>query len=273
MRPISPLRIRDAIDAYLADLERRGKTETTLRDYRADLTALLRSAGSSAHASRLATLAQRHLKGLRLADRSRNRHLSTLRRFCEYLVGVHALRVNPLRGSVGVVLTKSSQPPITQAQIAEILGRIERPRDRALVSLLLGSGIRVSEALALRVRDVNLISGTLTVRRGMPRRVSLSSSSQRVLTAYLRERQARRNDPLFATRDGKSLSYAAAHRLFRLYAGDTGLTMRRLRSSAAMSAFDDGATLLQVQRMLGHRHPASTARYHVDTANIKSMKH
>jgi site-specific recombinase XerD len=261
---MSALRIRDAIDAFLADLERRGKSETTLRNYRADLCALLRSAGLSARAHRLATVAQSHLDGLRLADRSRNRHLSTLRRFCEYLVGMHALRVNPLRGSVGVVLTESTQRPIAPGQIDEILGRIERPRDRALVSLLLGSGVRVSEALALRVRDVNLGAATLTVRRGVARRVSLPPSSQRVLAAYLREREARPNEPLFVTRDGKSLSYAAAHRLFRLYAGDTGLTLRRLRSSAAMSAFDDGATLPQVQRMLGHRHAASTARYNID---------
>jgi len=271
MKALSTLRIRDAIDAFLAELERRGKTEATLRNYRADLTALLRSAGLSARASILATVAQSHLDGLHLADRSRNRHLSTLRRFCEYLVSRRALPVNPLRGSAGVIIAASTERPIAAAQIVGILGRISRPRDRALVSLLLGSGLRIGEALALRVRDIDLKSSTLAVRRGMPRRVRLAQSLRRILASYLHERDPHPSEPLFVTRNGKSLSYAGAHRLFRVYAGGTGLTLRRLRSSAAISAFDDGATLPQVQRMLGHRHASSTARYHIES--YKKIEH
>lgn len=265
--------VEDATRAFLFEQLRLGKSETTLRDYRADLSALVRSVGRSTATKALATRTSRHLEDLRVADRSWNRHLSTVRRFCEYLVRVGALDRNPLRDATGVCVRARLPSGVAAPALAQLLDRIERPRDRALVMLLVGSGVRIGEALALRVRDVDLKRGVVIVRMGRTRQCALMPLATGCIAAYLRDRNARGDEPLFATSTGQPLSYAAAHRLVRIYAHGSGITMRQLRHSAVATAFNGGASLEEVQHMLGHRHAASTAIYQVAHQNaIQSSK-
>lgn len=273
--PTSDTNVRDATEAFLAEQARRGRSETTLRDYRADLRALVRSVGASSPTKALAAATQRHLRGLRLADRSYNRHLSTVRRFCEYLVTVGALRANPLRDATSMVVHATDPVTVEGPALAQLIARIERPRDRALVMLLVGSGLRIGEALALKVKDVDPQRGIVIVRTGRARRCAMVPLATGSVMAYLRQRKAAAQDPLFATSTGQPLSYAAVHRLVRVYADGSGITMRHLRQSAVTAAFERGASLEDVQRMLGHRHAASTARYQVahQTTLTRKEKH
>jgi site-specific recombinase XerD len=155
--------------------------------------------------------------------------------------------------------------PPSASLLSAVLGRIEKARDRALVALLIGSGLQVGEALTLRLGDVSPGARFVTVRGPHQRTVAVSETARPWVLEYVRSRNSRPSEPLFVTKRGGRLSYAGAHRVFRVYAAGSGLTMRHLRMNAAADAFGRGASLAQVQHMLGHRHAASTARYQVST--------
>lgn len=99
--------------------------------------------------------------------------------------------------------------------------RMRRPtamRDRALVLLLADTGLRVSEAAALRVEDVDLSVGRIRVRQGKGgkgRVVFASPPVLEILRAYWACRSARPEDPAFTDRKGRGLSADAIKRLIR----------------------------------------------------------
>lgn len=252
----------EAVQRFLEAEERSGKARTTLRNYRADLYGLARTAGSRVTPRMLAGAAKRHLDALELAEASWNRHLTTLRRFFAHLVQTGIMEINPLEG-VERHEAAQAQPDVAgTGDVRRLIARIDNVRDRALVVLLWQTGLRVSEALGLRASDVDLGRRMITTPPPDRRRVRMPAEAREVMGDYLTSRALASNDPVFVAQGGRPLSYAGAHRLFRLYAGTSGVTMRSMRARAAVQAFDDGASLAQVQHMLGHRTAASTLRYH-----------
>lgn len=262
--PFQTSTLAHAVEAFLKAEQRSGKAPLTLLNYRADLTSLLRSLGDRAPASLSERAVKRHLDQLPVGSRSWNRHLTTLRRFCGFLVEQRLLPRNPLRGIERAPVSVARSAPAPAAQIDSVICQADNPRDQALLALLWECGLRIREALALQVRDVDLRLARIRVHVGMPRSVTLTPNASRLLQRYIFARRSGSRDPLFTSYGSRQLSYAGAHRLFRRYAGTTGLTMRHLRASAAVAAFDRGDSLTQVQAMLGHQHAASTARYQAD---------
>jgi|ERR1700674_162327 len=258
------LPLDDLIDQFLDHERTDGKADTTVRNYRADLFGLMREAGEMISGNAFAGLVRQHLDSLEVAERSWNRHLSTLRRFCDFLVEQGELAVNPLASRSGVKVEASVPKAVDEKDVRKLFQRIDRSRDRALITLLWQNGLRVGEALNLKVEDVDLRAGTLRISdESDSRMVRLTAAACDCLRDYLATRHSDETDCLFVANGGRALSYAGAHRLFRQYAGDSDLTMQQLRAGAAAAAFFAGATLWQVQDMLGHAHAASTARYHL----------
>jgi integrase/recombinase XerD len=258
-----------AVEAFLERLQEEGRADLTLRSYRSDLSALCRSIGPSTRIEALNARAERHVRDLPLAARSWNRHLGTVRRFCDFLVSRQALKANPMRRVEQAQVRDDGAAAPEAKGLATLLARIERPRDRVLVALLMDTGLRIGEALALAVRDLRPDASSVKVLQGRARTVRLGRTMRTMLIGYLRDRNPEAEEPLFATDAGRALSYAGAHRVFRRYARGTGITLRDLRAKAVASAFAHGASLLDVQTMLGHRHVASTARYQ-GLANAKN---
>ncbi len=260
-KPGAPIVLVKRIEAFLAHERRDGKAEVTLRNYRTDLTGLQRVVGDVVSSLHLKRAIPRHLDQLQVAQHSWNRHLSTLRRFCDYLVADGVLCENPLASRCQMRVEWTAPKHIHADQARDLMRRIERPRDRALVAILWQCGLRIGEALDLRASNVDLRYGVLRV--GVSKReVRLSPRAKLALMEHLRISNVPADDFLFLANGGRRLSYAGAHRLFRRYAGQSGLTMRQLRAAAAASALDAGVRLKRVQNMLGHLHSASTVRYH-----------
>ncbi len=265
------LPLDDLIDQFLDHERSDGKADTTLRNYRADLFGLLREAGEMISGNAFGGMVRRHLDSLEIAERSWNRHLSTLKRFCDYLVEQGELVANPLASQSGVKVEAQTPKMVDEKDVRKLFERIDRPRDRALITLLWQNGLRVGEALNLKVDDVDLRAGTLRITDDAGNRtVRLTAEARDSLREHLVTRHSDETDCVFVANGGRALSYAGAHRLFRHYAGDLDLTMQQLRAGAAAAAFYAGATLLQVQDMLGHAHPASTARYHIKITKTPS---
>ena len=144
-------------------------------------------------------------------------------------------------------------------------------RNAALISLLAGSGLRISEALALRLIDVDLDDGTVRVLHGKGDRsrvVGLDRATPAQLERWL-DRRARlgigRTAPLFCTLDGKPLNPSYVRSAFHRLAAKAGIEKRvtphQLRHSFATEMSRERQPLYLIQGALGHSSIATTDRY------------
>lgn len=148
-------------------------------------------------------------------------------------------------------------------------------RDRAVLELLYGSGVRVSELCGLNVGDVSLEAGTARVRgKGdRERMVSLGRSSVVAISTYLGTRNTVLDDPLFVSTKKRRISVRLVQLLVKRYGveamGRADLHPHALRHTCATHMLDAGADLRTIQTLLGHRSLATTQRYtHVSMEQI-----
>lgn len=142
------------------------------------------------------------------------------------------------------------------------------PRDRALLALLYGAGLRISEAVALNVADVDLKRARVRVRSGRNERlVPLMARAQGDVAAYLRAGRAAAtaDEPLLLNARGGRLSRQGCWKILREYAQAAGIGARVsphiLRHSFATHMLDAGEDLRTVQEWLGHASPTTTQMY------------
>lgn len=157
-------------------------------------------------------------------------------------------------------------------------------RDRALIGLLFGAGLRIAEALALETKDLDLDAGAITVHRGKGARRRVAALDEGAC-ALVREWVACRDRlrpsrpaPLFCqiTRGRIGLPLAQAHvrQMLRRRAGKAGLEKRvhphAFRHSHAAELAGDGLPLHVIQAQLGHASLATTSRYlaHLHPAEV-----
>ena len=156
-------------------------------------------------------------------------------------------------------------------------------RDRALLELLYASGLRASEALGLRVDDINLSAGYVvpTGKGSRQRLVPVGAQALRWLRLYLktgRPALVRRADTgaLFLNRYGRSLSRQALWDLLKKSARAAGIraavSPHTLRHSFASHLLERGADLRSVQAMLGHADISTMQIYtHLSSRAVRDM--
>jgi site-specific recombinase XerD len=144
----------------------------------------------------------------------------------------------------------------------------ENQRDLAIIQMLLGAGLRISETAALRMSDLELHdrSGWVYVRTGKgmkTRSIPLSVHVRKALQVYLKKRTGADEDDLFVGQRG-SLSEWGIHAVVKKYAYQARLedvTAHTLRHSFAKNLVDAGTPLDQVAILLGHESLDTTRIY------------
>ncbi len=147
-----------------------------------------------------------------------------------------------------------------------------RLRDAALLELLYGTGLRVSEVCALVLGDVDrqrYDTPMLLVRHGKgdkSREVPLGGAADRALAAYLATRRgAGADEPMFTNRDGTALSTRSVQRMVRRWSTQGGVAARAtphsMRHSYATHLLDAGVDLRSIQELLGHASLSTTQKY------------
>ncbi|MDO8749660.1 MAG: tyrosine-type recombinase/integrase [Dehalococcoidia bacterium] len=229
------------------------------------------------------------------------RNLASLRSFFRFLIGRGAMPAAPLwtRGSTTMrgLLPKRGQrlPQVLYHQEAKAL--MEQPqsspsetraeplllRDAALLELLYGSGLRLSEVEGLDLHDMDLVSRTVRVmgKGNKERSVPVGRPSAEALRQYLdvgrpRLASSRPTQALFLNRDGGRLSKRSVELLVQRYAIRAGLVhgvhTHTLRHSFATHLLDGGADIRVVQELLGHASPTTTQIYtHVSPAQSRKV--
>jgi integrase/recombinase XerD len=284
----------DRVAEFLETLQaERGASHNTLDAYRRDLAgyrAFLDRDGRRIEDAALADLA-RYLGALKrrgLSGRSIARHLSALRGLYRFLLAQGAVARDPTER------LESPRPPRRLPRtlsFEDVAALIETPdttrpdgvRDRAMLELLYACGLRASEALDLRVDDVNLAAGYVmaTGKGSRQRLVPVGAHALHWVRLYLqtaRPRFVKRSDPavLFLGRHGRRLSRQALWALIKRAAQRAGLRAGAhphvLRHSFASHLLERGADLRSVQAMLGHTDISTTQIYtHLSTSAVREM--
>jgi integrase/recombinase XerD len=280
------------VDAFLdyARVER-GLSRNTIESYARDLAGF----GQFLHAERvtdfeaidLAVVSQwlQSLTARGLSPRSSARHLSALRGLMRFLVREDHLERDPTRLAARARLGRRLPRPLSVEQVLRLIDApdISKPRglrDRAMLSLMYSSGLRVSELIGLKLRDLDLGRGVLAAygKGGKRRLVPMGE----VALAHLAEHLAAQPNPpqaasggwVFHSPRGKPWTRQMVWKLVGRYARGAGLPghvhPHRLRHSFATHLLAGGADLRTVQTLLGHADIVTTEIYtHVSLATIQ----
>jgi integrase/recombinase XerD len=266
------------VERFLLNLQAR-RSPRTVDAYRRDLTSLGAFRGGPVAGASVDEL-ERWLASMRadgLAPSTVARRISAVRAYFRHLVLIGARAENPAASLKlprrGRTLPRALSPSETERLIDAATGTAPRAlRDRALVELLYGAGLRVSEATGLEKGSVALEERVVRVlgKGGKERLVPLGRPAAEAVRRYLalgRPHLDRRYRPeLFLNARGGALTRAGAFLILKKLAERAGLEPGRvhphlLRHSFATHLLEGGADLRSVQEMLGHADLGTTERY------------
>lgn len=212
---------------------------------------------------------------------------AALRSFYKFLVLRHGLGRSPV-GEVQLPKPERSLPVVLSvSQIDELLGMpLRLPvdkkappwlplRDAAILELFYSCGLRISELLALDVKDLDFIGETVRVfgKGAKERIVPIGGSAINAIQRY-RQEAAITSGPLFLSKRGTRITQQAVDLLLKKYLKHSGIPFaispHKLRHSFATHLLDAGADLRSVQSLLGHASLSTTQIYtHVTKERIK----
>lgn len=228
------------------------------------------------------------LKDLGLSAATIRRHVSAVRTYFGFLVGEGIVQEDPSDRLESPRLGRSLPDTLSVAEIEALLGApsIDEPlgwRDRALLELGYGAGLRVSELCGLGLTDLVLSEGLVRVlgKGSKERLVPIGRSVLGSVSVYLHtlrptlDRGASKQR-VFLNNRGQPLSRVGAWGIVKRAARRAGIaktvTPHTLRHSFATHLLEGGADLRAVQEMLGHADLSTTQIYtHVDREYLRSV--
>jgi integrase/recombinase XerC len=265
-------------------------SDNTVVSYRSDIEGFARWCARSEltdPAGVERTTVRRYLAYLttrRLARRSIARKTAAIRRYFRWLVASGLATVDPTAG-ISVPAGSGRLPRVLDGRELSTLldgGRSEsepewrRLRDDAVLEVLYGSGLRVTELCGMEVSSLALTDAAVTVwgKGAKQRRVPLSEASVVALRRWLEIRvdavPSEHGDVLFANERGKPLTPRDVRRIIDRRS-PTPTHPHALRHSFATHLLDGGADLRAVQELLGHSDVATTQRYtHVSRERLSN---
>lgn len=225
-----------------------------------------------------------------LAARSRARTLVAVRGLCKHLVSERWLAADPAALIDSPKLARRLPGVLGETAVTRLLA--EPPdtprgrRDAAMIELAYGSGLRVSELVALPLADLNLRAGFLRVtgKGGKTRIVPINTATQMRIARYLAEDRARwlrdpRQRAVFVTERGGPMTRQGFWKALRNYAVRAGVRLptggvspHKLRHSFATHMVEHGADLRAVQAMLGHA-DISTTQVYTQVSQARMIEH
>ena len=220
----------------------------------------------------------------RMAKRSIARKAAALRRYFGWLTRTGVLPTDPA-GRLTAPRGDGRLPHVLKSEELEVLLGDQAPagepadvRDRAVLELLYGSGLRVGELCSLRPRDMDLVRAQVLVwgKGSKQRQLPMSESSVEAVRAWVEARRGMVTgetpaDALFLNRRGHRLTPRDVRRILdRRAASPTH--PHALRHTYATHLLDGGADLRAVQELLGHSDLATTQLYtHVSKERLRTV--
>ncbi|MEE9321344.1 MAG: site-specific tyrosine recombinase XerD [Granulosicoccus sp.] len=270
----------------------RGLSDNTIAAYRSDLNIFAKWNGRQdrlleqvCRTDIMAYLAHRITEGG--SARSAARLLSTLRRFYAWLTREKHIREDPTRLVDAPSIGRSLPGTLTESEVQRLLNAPQTNtdlgmRDRAMLEMSYGCGLRVSELVSLTVDQINRQSGVLRVwgKGNKERLIPLGEEALDWLKLY--EKYSRpsllrgRTDALFLSQRGVAMTRQTFWHRIKAHGATAGirrsLSPHTLRHAFATHLVNHDADLRVVQLLLGHSDLSTTQIYtHVATERLKAM--
>ena len=217
-----------------------------------------------------------------LSERSQARVLSSLRSFFDWLVMEKLLKDNPCDRVDGPKIGRYLPNVLSEEEVAALIDSVEVSgwqglRDRAILEVLYGCGLRVSEAVGLKISCLYFKEGFIRVigKGNKERLVPIGDVAIAAVEEYLEARRvpadSESSDVLFLNRFGRSLSRVSMFTMIKAQALAAGIrkeiSPHTFRHSFATHLLEHGADLRIVQEMLGHESISTTEIYtHIDSS-------
>jgi integrase/recombinase XerD len=229
-----------------------------------------------------------HLKDLGLAGTSIRRNISALRTWFRIMLTEGLVRHDPTERLDSPARLRTLPEVLSVDAVLKLLAAPQLDerlafRDRAMLELAYGAGLRVSEWIGLALKDVLLEEGLVRVlgKGNKERLVPIGRSAIGAVAVYVRElrpvlERGEGKGTLFLNGQGKPLTRMGAWKILRKYVVMAGIEQavspHTLRHSFATHLLEGGADLRAVQEMLGHADIATTQIYtHVDREYLRSV--
>ena len=265
----------EAVKPYLAELYRRDCRPNTLRTLAVTIISFLvylKSCG----VDRLEALNREDIGGFVEHEQDRglkpNSIFARLRgvySFLKFLIDRGELGADVLTRKLRIKLPQSLPRAIEPQAVRQMLSAIDHVRERAIVLVLLRTGMRIGELLDTQLSDVDLIEQKIEIMEARKTRVGRVVYLSEDACAALRQWLAQRSEPsvyLFPGRGRVRLSYEAVRCRFERYLAQAGLsgrgyTLHSLRHTCASELLNAGMRLECLQQLLGHSCIEMTRRY------------
>ena len=274
-----------AVDDFLAERARNNDSPHTLKSYGADLREFVHyfspPGNEPPSTGSLDLLALRewlaHLYDRDQKPATIRRKLASLRALFRFLSRekridhdpARLLRLPKLPKTIPLVPNAEVTNALVDGSSREDLAQPHPQRDRLLLELLYGCGLRVSEAVGLNVEDFDTGERWVLIRgKGRKeRQVPYGTKAAQAMFDYLRERVESPSplQPLFLNHKGGRLTDRGARNIVKFYAtqitGDSSIHPHTLRHAFATHLLSDGADLRSIQELLGHARLSTTQKY------------
>ena len=216
---------------------------------------------------------------------ARGRKLAVLKSFFKYLASVGKVKTDPT-ANIKMPKTKQKEPSyLTEQEYKRLLRTVRKnatayfkERDMAIVTMLLGMGLRLSELTALNIGDLNFDDGSIKITRkgGKERMLPANDEVMISIQRYLRIRkEANPNNPLFLSKRKRRISNASVWHLVKKYMRQAQiekdkLSPHTLRHTFATVLLRQGENILTIKELLSHRNLRTTERYlHIGNEDLK----
>lgn len=278
----TPQHLQDYFEDWIAHLQfERQLSLNSISSYRSDVGFFLSWLDSSNFDLNQAPLFLVHLATEGKNERSQARYFSSLKNFCDFLVSTERLDQNPFTDLSSPKLGLYLPDSLSLEQTKSIFSAIDLTeklgyRDLCLFELLYSGGLRVSEAIQLRIEQIHEAEGWISIigKGDKERMIPLSSYALSHIQAY-REKERPllnpQNSVLLLNSRGKALSRMGAWKIIQKYCLPLGISAspHTFRHSFATHLLQGGMNLRMIQELLGHSSLTTTQIYtHLDWQHL-----
>jgi integrase/recombinase XerD len=264
---------REDLEDYLTRLEVLGRSPVTIKNYRVLLEPFIEyTLEHDLNPENCRELLEKYQLHLKREHRYSNGSLKT----ATTTIKLFLIKLGYPCHDVELPKTGKRHPKyLTREEVDKLLeapSSIYQARDKAILSLLYTSGLRVSELTSLNKEDVNFQDGTITVKHGKGDRDRVTMTTPGTLQLlkdmmYKRTRKGRedKGPALFTNRYGNRLNSRSVQRIVKEASQEAGITKKVtphiLRHTFAVHSLEEGFIINDVQQLLGHSSLSSTQIY------------
>ena len=275
-----------AISSYLSYLKlEKGLSNNTVLAYQNDLVAFFSFLDDKENLDEIRrkdfSSYTKYLYKNNISPSSITRKIASIKGFFKFLNYKRIIKTNPTVLITSPKLPKRLPKVLTINEINKIITKDLSPMQKAIVELLYSSGIRVSELVELKYKNVDLSKKIIRVfgKGSKERIIPINKKCSNVLFAYLKQREIislkyNSFDYFFLNEKGKKISRQYVYKIIRHQGEliDKKISPHTIRHSFATHLLENGADLRAVQELLGHSSIVTTQLYtHISKNTLREV--